>query len=77
MRLYIKLGLLALVMWGTQHALMSSSGREAYFALRCYVAAHSCDNELENRLVAECERSFAASLNDPAKAVAYNAAAMP
>lgn len=59
MRLYCKFALLVLATCVIQACLSTGTGRDTYFALRCYVATATGNRVMESQLVSECERNFA------------------
>ena len=60
MRLYLKLALMALLAIGGQALIARGALGETYFAIRCYTANALGDATMEQRLIYECERQFAA-----------------
>jgi hypothetical protein len=73
MRLYLKLALMALLAIGAQALVASGALGETYFAVRCYAANALGDTTMEQRLVCECERQFAAQNSQAMIAVTYQA----
>ena len=75
MRLYLKLALMALLAIGGQALIASGALGETSFAIRCYTANALGDATMEERLVYECERQFAAQNTQEMIAVTYQASA--
>ena len=75
MRLYLKLALMVLLAIGGQALIASGALGETYFAIRCYTANALGDATMEERLVGECERQFAARNGQAIAAVTYQVSA--